>query len=152
MSTKITNFSELSNFSSSSFWGKPLWNKKLLVLIATDRRSCYTIVRPFSTLGCFPFFLQTFWELIFAIKIKTMLLKQSAVLFTSCQKKYCVYYVSEQLKYCSQINEYTITYYIHIMPIYYEPPFQIKTILLKQSAVLFTSCQKNIAYIMCLNS
>ena len=37
--------------------------------------------------------LKSFLELIFATKIKTMLLKQSA-------EKYCVYYVSEHLKYC----------------------------------------------------
>ena len=47
-----------------------------------------------------------FFHKIFAIKIKTMLLNQAAVLFTNCQKKYCVYYVSEHLKYCTQINEY----------------------------------------------
>ena len=29
---------------------------------------------------------------------------------------------------------------------------QIKTMLLKQSVVLFINCQKNIAYIMCLNT
>ena len=43
---------------------------------------CYTLLRPFTTLSCFPFFYKLFLELIFATKIKTMLLKQSAVLFT----------------------------------------------------------------------
>ena len=50
------------------------------------RCSSYTLVRPFPTLSFFPFFSQTFLELIFATKIKTMLFKQSDVLFTSCQK------------------------------------------------------------------
>ena len=50
---------------------------------------------------------QTFLELIFATKIKTMLLKQSAVLFTRCQKNIAyIYYMSEHLKYCTKINEY----------------------------------------------
>ena len=40
-----------------------------------------------SNVELFSIFSQTFfWQLIFAIKIKTMLLKQSFVLFTSCQK------------------------------------------------------------------
>ena len=38
-----------------------------------------------------------FLELNFSTEIKTMLLKQSAV------KKYCVYYVFEHFKYCTQI-------------------------------------------------
>ena len=48
----------------------------------------------------FSTFSQTFFELIFATKIKTMLLKQPAV------KKYCVCYVSKHLKYCTQTNEF----------------------------------------------
>ena len=55
------------------------------LLIAKARRSCYSLVRPFPTLSCFHFF-TNFLELIFATKLKTILLKQSAVLFTSCQK------------------------------------------------------------------
>ena len=48
--------------------------------------SCYTLVRPFPTLSCFPKKQQrTFLELIFANKIKTMLLKQSSVLLTYYQ-------------------------------------------------------------------
>ena len=79
------NFSELSNFSSSSFWEKPLWNQKLLLLNATPRSSCYTLVRSFQRWVVFHFF-KNFLELIFATKIKKMLLKQSTLLFTSCQK------------------------------------------------------------------
>ena len=42
--------------------------------------------KTFSNLELFSIFSQTFLELIFATKIKTTLLKQSAVLFTSCQR------------------------------------------------------------------
>ena len=104
-----TNFSELSNFSFSSFWGKLLWNQKLLLLIATAWHSCSTLVRPDAALSYFQFFHRLFLELIFANKIKIMLLKQSAVLFNSCQKKkkyWVYYYVSEHFKYCTQIKEY----------------------------------------------
>ena len=59
--------------------------------------------KTFSNVELFSIFSQIFLELFFVNKIKTMLSKQSAVLFTSCQKKYCVYYVSEHLKYYSQI-------------------------------------------------
>ena len=85
------NFSELLNFPSSSFWEKPLRNQKLLLLNATVQHSCYTLVRPIPTLSCFLFFHKLFLELIFASKIKTILLKQSAVLFISCQKKIIAY-------------------------------------------------------------
>ena len=73
------NLSELSSFSTSFFWEKPLWNQKFFLLTATAWRSCYTLVRPFPALSCFPLFLQTFLELIFAAKIKTMLSKQPTV-------------------------------------------------------------------------
>ena len=56
------NFSELFNFSSLSFWKKTLWNRKMLPLTATARRSCYTLVRPFPTLSCIPFFHKLFWN------------------------------------------------------------------------------------------
>ena len=63
--------------------------------------------RKFSQVELFSIFSQTFLELIFATKIKTMLLKQSGVLFTSCQKNIAyIIYGSEHSKYCSQINEY----------------------------------------------
>ena len=80
------NFAELSNFSSLSFWEQTLWNPKLLPITTTARCSCYTLVGSFRTSSCFPFFLQTFLKLIFATKIKRMLLEQSAVLFISCEK------------------------------------------------------------------
>ena len=82
----FANFSDLQNFSSPSFWETSFWNQKLFLLIASARRSCYTLVRPFPMLSCFPFSCKLFLELIFATKIKIMLLKKAAVLFTSCQK------------------------------------------------------------------
>ena len=78
------NFSEISNCCSSSFWEKPLWNQKFLLLTATVGRSCYLASKSFSKFELFSIFSQTFLELIFVSKIKTMFLKQSAVLFTSC--------------------------------------------------------------------
>ena len=42
--------------------------------------------KTFSNIEFLPIFSQIFLELIFAIKIKTILLKQSAVLFSNCQK------------------------------------------------------------------
>ena len=71
-----TNFLELLHVSFSSFWERPLWIQKLLLLTATVQRFCYAIVKPFPTLSCFPFFNQTFLELIFASNIKTNFLKQ----------------------------------------------------------------------------
>ena len=58
--------------------------------------------KTFSNIELFSIFSQTSLGQIFATKIKTMLLKQSAVLFTSSQK----IFVSEHLKYYTQINEY----------------------------------------------
>ena len=55
---------------------------------------------------------QTFWELIFATKITTIQYIHTYYTNTiSCfvyqlSKEYCVYYLSEHFKYCSQINEY----------------------------------------------
>ena len=82
----FASFSELSNFFSLSFWRQPLWNQKLLLLTVTALRFCYTLVRPFTTLSSFLFFLKNFVELIFVTKINTILLKQSAILLTCCQK------------------------------------------------------------------
>ena len=72
------NFSESLNFSSLSF---------------LSYRSCYILVRPFPVLSCFSFLQKKFWKLIFATKIKTMSLKQSAVSFISCQKILRILYV-----------------------------------------------------------
>ena len=57
--------------------------------IAPNRNSSAFLLhtsKTFSNVEWLSIFSQTFLELIFATKIKTMLLKQSAVLFTSCQK------------------------------------------------------------------
>ena len=57
--------------------------------------------KTFSNVELFSIFSQTFLELIFATKIKTI-----SYLVYQLSKKYCVYHISEHLKYCSQINEY----------------------------------------------
>ena len=75
------NFSELSNFSSFVTLESRV--------IPTNRNSSAFLLhtsKAFSNVEVFSNFSQTFLELNFATKIKTMLLKQSAVLFTSCQK------------------------------------------------------------------
>ena len=51
--------------------------------------------KTFSNIELISIFSQTFWELISTTKIKTMFWKQLAVLSTSWQKKYCVYYRCE---------------------------------------------------------
>ena len=75
---------------------------------STNRNSSAFLLhtnKTFSNVELFSIFSQTFLELIFATKIKTMLLKQSVVLFTSCQRN-IAYIMSEHLKYCTQIKEY----------------------------------------------
>ena len=55
----------------------------------TNRNSSAFLLHPsktFSSVRLFSIISETFLELVFAIKIKTMLLKQPAVLLTSCQK------------------------------------------------------------------
>ena len=88
------------NVFSSSFWGKPPWNQKLLPLTATARRSCYTLVRPFPN----------FFGTNFRHQNKNNVVETSYFgFFFFCLpaiKKYCVYYVFEHLKYRSRINEY----------------------------------------------
>ena len=63
-------------------------------VVSTNRNSSASLLhtsKTFSNVELFTIFSQIFLELILATKIKTMLLKQSAGLFTSCQKKYWVY-------------------------------------------------------------
>ena len=76
---------------------------------STKRNSSAFLLQPsktFFNVELFSIFSQTFLELIFAFKIKTMLLKKTAVLFSSCQKN--ITYVSEHLIYCTQLNEYCL--------------------------------------------
>ena len=78
---------------------------------STKRNSSAFLLQPsktFFNVVQFSIFSQTFLVLIFAFKIKTMLLnkKKTAVLFTSYQKN--IAYVSEHLIYCIQINEYCL--------------------------------------------
>ena len=100
------NFSELSNFSSSSFWEKPLWNQKLLLLTATARRSCYILVRPVPALSCFTFFQKLFWNKFLATQNKNNVIETISYFVYQLSKKYSIYYVSEHLKYSTQLNEY----------------------------------------------
>ena len=73
---------------------EPLWHQKWLLQTATSRRSCYTLARLFPTL-------------IFANKIKTILLKQSAILFTSCRKCHLASKVAPTNRNISQFLLYT---------------------------------------------
>ena len=58
--------------------------------VASTKRNSWPLLlhtsKTFFNVKLFSIFSQTFLELIFAIKIKTILLKQSVVLFRSCQK------------------------------------------------------------------
>ena len=58
-----------------------------------------------SNVVLFSIFIQTFLELIFASRIKTMLLNTPDVLLTSCQKIMLILCVWT-LKYCTPIKEY----------------------------------------------
>ena len=80
---KMANFSELLNFSSSSFLGDPLWNQKLLLLTATARHYCYTVGRPFPTLSCFLFF-HKFFGTNFRHQYENNVVE--VISCTSCQK------------------------------------------------------------------
>ena len=103
------NFSELSNFSSSSFWEKQVWNQKFVLLTATVGHSYYTS-KTFSNVELFFIFSQTFLELIFSTKIENNVVETISCFVYQLSKKYCVneHYVSEHLKYCSQINEFWV--------------------------------------------
>ena len=97
------NFSELSNVSFLILLREANLQSKVA---PTNRNSSAFLLHTNKTFFQRFVVFHKFFHKIFAIKIKTMLLNQAAVLFTNCQKKYCVYYVSEHLKYCTQINEY----------------------------------------------
>ena len=60
--------------------------------------SCET----FSNVELFSIFSQIFLELISAISV----VETISCFVDQLSKKYCLYYLSEHLKYCSQINEY----------------------------------------------
>ena len=102
---KITNFvsanvSELSNFSSSYFWEKPLWNQKLLLPTAkSGGKTC-------SNVELFSIFFTNFFETSFRQQNKNNVVETISCFVYQLSKKYCVYYACEHFKYCSQINEY----------------------------------------------
>ena len=99
----FANFSKLSNFSSLSFWEKPFWNQKLLLLTGIARRSCYTHL--FQRWVVFHFF-TNFFGTNFHHQNKNNVVETISCFVDQLSKKYCVCYVFEHLKYCSQINEY----------------------------------------------
>ena len=101
---KIGNFSRIIKFFFLILLGKATLETKVDPTNRNNSAFLLHTSKTFSNVELFSIFSQTFLELIFATKLKTILLRQSAVLFTSCQ--YWVYYVSEHLKYCIQINEY----------------------------------------------
>ena len=127
------NFSELSNFSLSSFWEKPFWNQKLLLLTTTARRSCYPLVMPFPTLNCCPFFSQTqtnfssspFWEKPLWNHKLLLLTTPARRCFYTLVRRFFTNFFDTNFRYQNKNNV---------------------------SETLLTSCQKNIAYIMCLNT
>ena len=94
------NFSELSKFSCSSFQGKPLWNQKLLLLTATAWFCCYKLIRPVPTLSFFHSS-TNFFGINFRRQNKNIVIATISYFDDQLLKKYCIYYVSEHLKYCS---------------------------------------------------
>ena len=87
----FVNFSELSNFSSLSFLREATFELKV---VPTNHNSWAFLLRTsktFSNVELFSMSSQTFLELIFAIKIKTMLLKQSAVYVKKLLRILCVW-------------------------------------------------------------
>ena len=77
-------------------------------LALTNRNSLAFLLynsNTFYNVDLFSIFSQTFLELIFATKLKQCCWNNQLFVY-QLSKKYCVYYVSEHLKYCSQINEY----------------------------------------------
>ena len=123
----------------------------------------------FSNVELFSIFSQTFFETNFRNQNKNNVDEITSCFVDQLSKKYCIYYVSEHLRYCSKINEYwlnknvclnivrpfpTLSCFPFFHKLFLEQIFatKVKTKLLKQPAVLLTSCQKNIGYIMCLNT
>ena len=96
--TKIANCFFCKLFRINKFFFLILLKEAILEskFAPTNRNSSAFLLhnsKSFSNDKLFSIFSQTFLELIFATKIKTMLLKQSAVLFIRCQKNiaYIVY-------------------------------------------------------------
>ena len=73
--------------------------------ILESKLTCYTLVRPFPTLSCFPVFIN-FFRNNFRYQNKNNVADIISCFVYQLSKKYCVYYVPEHLKYCLQINEY----------------------------------------------
>ena len=62
--------------------------------------------KTFSNVKLFSIFLQTFFGTNFRDQNKNNVVEKSSCFVYQLSKKYRVYYLSEHLKYCSQINEY----------------------------------------------
>ena len=60
--------------------------------------------KTYSNIKLFAFFRKLFLRLIFATKIKINVGEITSCFVGQLTKKYCVYYVSEHLTYCDQIN------------------------------------------------
>ena len=62
--------------------------------------------KPFSNVELFSIFRQSFFGNSFPDQNKYIAIGTTTFLVDQLSKKYCVYYVSENLKYCTQIKEY----------------------------------------------
>ena len=67
--------------------------------------SLFTLVRPFPKLSFFNSFTNFFWT-NFCHQNKNNVVETITCFVYQLPRKKCVYYVSEHLKYCTQINEY----------------------------------------------
>ena len=79
--------------------------------VPTNRNSSAFLLHTSKTCSnfkLFSIFSQSFLDLIFAIKIKNVV-ETIRCFFYQLSTKYCIYYVSEHLKYCTEINEYWLS-------------------------------------------
>ena len=80
---------------------------KVALTTATARPSCYTLAgKTFSKVELFSIFSHTYFGTNFRHQNKNNVVETINCFVYQLSIKYCVYYVSEHLKYCAQINEY----------------------------------------------
>ena len=120
----------------------------------------WTLVRTVPTLSWFPFFHKLFFGTNFSDQGKNNVIETISCLVDQLSKKYCVYYVSEHLKYYIQINEtkvvpsnrknwrfcWTLVRTAPTLSCF--PCFFFWTNFRDQNKNNDISCKKNIAYIM----